>query len=322
MTGRRWRRQIVTGSGLAGTAAIVVLVVIRGPELAEALAAASVPAVLAAIAVHAATLACRCEAWRLAVGSIDDRPLRRLAAHAAGGAGSVAGMLQGAGTAPVRAVALRRLAADACPSTVKLIVAELPIFAIEATLIVLLVAVALPTLPQMPAWATPAALAATLATLAGLRLATARARDGSASNGLRVLGDRHRRGPVVALLVAVTALGVVRAWIILLGFGLPHDFGTACLTFVSLGVFGLLPIGPGSTPVAILAVAGTGDPTVALAAGLAVTATSWAGTGFYAGAGAALWAVGRSRAASGSRSASSVDQPNWRAARPSPSSGL
>jgi hypothetical protein len=276
----------------------------------------------------------------------------------------------------VRALTLRRLAPDETPPAKQLVVAELPIFLIEAALIAVLLAVAVPSLPQAPGWTVPATLAAAAAGLLALRMAAMRMGDRSAGAGLRLLGDRRRRGAVVALLVAVTALGVVRAWLILLGFGLPHDLASASLAFVSLGVFGLLPIGPGSTPVALLAVAGGADPTAAIAAGIAVTGTSWAGVGAYASAGAALWAarswwpsglspdppiptaprrrtpapgadslhpdrsryLGDRESAPGlasdaetrarigvpglTRSASRVDQPKWRAASPSPSSGL
>lgn len=315
------RRRLATLSGLAGALAVAVVVAARGPELFEALAACSPVAALAAIGVHAATLAGRCEAWRIAVGAIKDEPVGRVAAHAAGGVGSAAGMLQGAGTAPVRAIALRRLAPESSPSVKQLVVAELPIFLIEAALIAVVLGLAILALPLAPAWAPPVALAASAGALLALRAWNARIKGTSAGAGLRVLGDRGRRGHVLGLLVAVTGLGVLRAWLVLAGLGLPHGAATAALVFIALGVLGVLPIGPGSTPVAMLAVVGSADPTVALAAGIAVTATSWLGVALYASAGAAAWAVGE-RSASRRSSASRVDQPKWRAASPSPSSGL
>jgi hypothetical protein len=316
------RRRLATLAGAAGAVALAVVIAIRGPELYASLAACSAAAIAAAIAIHAATLACRCEAWRIAVGSIDGRRLGRLVAHTAGGVGSAAGMLQGAGTAPVRAAAVRRLAPNASPPAKQLVVAEVPVFLIEAALIAVVCAIAVRAMPQAPGWAVPAACAGTAAALVALRVVARRTRDRSAAAGLRVLGDRDRRASVLALLVAVTALGVARAWLILLGFGLPHDLAGASFAFISLGVFGLLPIGPGSTPVAMLAVAGAADPTLAIAAGLAVTATSWAGVGVYALVGATLWAGRAASRSLATRSASSVDQPKWRAASPSPSSGL
>ena len=129
---------------------------------------------------------------------------------------------------------------------------------------------------------------------------------------------------MAALLVAVTALGVARAWLVLLGLGLPHGAAVAGLAFIALGAFGLLPIGPGSTPAAMVAVAGSADPTVAVAAGIAITATSWAGVAIYASIGGAAWVGARwlPSLVGPKTSASRVDQPKWRAASPSPSSGL
>ena len=315
------RCRLATLLGVAGALALVAVIAARGPELAGALAACSPVAAAAAIGVHAATLACRCEAWRMAVASIDDRPVSRAAAHAAGGAGTVAGMLQGAGTAPVRAIALRRLAPEGSPSAKQLVVAELPIFLIEAALIAVVLGLAVLALPLAPAWAPPLALAASAGALLALRARSGRVKVTSAGAGLRVLGDCRRRGTVFGLLVAVTGLGVLRAWLVLIGLGLPHGAATAALAFIALGVLGVLPIGPGSTPVAMLAVVGSADPTVALAAGIAVTATSWLGVALYASAGAVAWTA-RERLSTRRSSVRSVDQPKWRAASPSPSSGL
>ena len=124
------------------------------------------------------------------------------------------------------------------------------------------------------------------------------------------------------LIVHGLAIGLLTGILyVLIALGLQHTAATAALAFIALGVLGVLPIGPGSTPVAMLAVVGSADPTVALAAGIAVTATSWLGVALYASAGAAAWAAGE-RLSARSSSQSRVDQPKWRAARPSPSSGL
>lgn len=289
------RRRLATLAGSAGTAALVVLLTARAPELAAALAGCAPQAIVGAVVAHAATLACRCEAWRLAVGAIGDRRLGRLAAHAAGGAGSSAGMLQGAATAPVRALALRRIAPSGSPPAKQLVVAEVPIFLVEAALIAVVLALAVLTMPLVPVWAGPAALLAAAAAILALRAWAERFSERSGGAGLRVLADRSRRGGVVALLVAVTALGVLRAWLVLAALGLPHGVAAAGLAFIALGVFGLLPIGPGSTPAAMLAVTGGTDPAAALAAGVAVTATSWVGVGLYAAVAWTLWGARRER---------------------------
>ena len=316
-------RPLTAAATLASAAALIAVLASRGPELVGALGRCSVAAALGAIAVHAATLACRCEAWRLAASAIDDRPLPRAAAHLAGGTGAAAGMLQGAGTAPARALAMRRLDPAGSPRTAQLLVAELPVFLGEAALIAIVLGLSVFALPIAPGWAGPAAVLGSAGALVGLRWWARRCGDGAAA-GLRVLADRRRRGPMATLLVAVTALGVARAWLVLLGLGLPHTAATAGLAFIALGVFGLLPVGPGSTPAAMLAVAGSADPTAAVAAGIAITATSWVGVAIYASIGASVWAASKWPLPFGGprSSASKVDQPKWRAASPSPSSGL
>jgi hypothetical protein len=310
-------------TGIAGAIAVAVMVAVRGPEVLGTLGSCSLAAAIGAVVAHGLTLACRCEAWRVAAGSIADRRLERVTAHAAGGAGAAAGMLQGAGTAPVRAVALRRIAPGS-PSTAQLVVAEIPVFLIDAALTAAVLAVAVAALPLAPPWAGPGAAIACIGALVVLRAWLGSVGGPGPAAGLRVLRDARRRWAVLALLVIVTALGVARSWLVLAGMGLPHDLATAALAFIALGVFGLLPIGPGSTPVAMLAITGASDATTAIAAGIAVTATSWLGVGLYASIGAAAW-IAASRPAVGggpTRSASSVDHPNWRAASPSPSSGL
>jgi hypothetical protein len=271
-------------AAVGAAVAVVVggaLLVARGPEVLTALVACPPLAAVGAVAVHSATLLARCEAWRVAVSSIADAAPPRLRVHAAAGAGYAAGALQGASTAPVRALALRRMAPHETPSMKQLVVAEAPVVLVEAVLTAVVLAVAVSAAPIAPAWTPAAVVAVAIGGLLGLRVLAKRASDGCSTAGLRVLHDLRRRGPMVALLVAVTALGLLRAWVVLVGFGLPSGPSAVALAFVALGVFGLLPIGPGSTPAAMLAVFGTADPTAAAAAGIAISATSFAGVAVY-----------------------------------------
>jgi hypothetical protein len=295
--GTRGKRRLLLGAGGAAvvTAGVAAVAAVRAPELLEAFRSCPPAALVAAIAVHSLTLLCRCEAWRLSGSAVLGRPLPRLLSHAAGGTGFMAGSLQGASTAPVRAMTLRRLAPEDAPRSLPLMVAEAPVFLIEAGLVAIVLAVAVWTLPVAPVWMPPAIGVGSIAALVVLReVARRRARDGEAS-GLSVLTDRRRRGAMAGLLVLVTALGLARAWIILLGFGLPHGPSHVAFTFVALGVFGLLPVGPGSTPAALLAVFGAGEAGAAAAAGIAVSATSFAGVAFYAGLASAPLAILRGR---------------------------
>jgi hypothetical protein len=100
--------------------------------------------------------------------------------------------------------------------------------------------------------------------------------------GLAVLADRRRRGPLVALVLAVVALTVARVWLVLAVCGLPHGLGEVAWVFAAMGVFGLLPIGPGATPGATLATLGASSVGAALAAGLVLAASSIAAVVAYA----------------------------------------
>jgi hypothetical protein len=279
--------------GVVAVVVGVVLLAVRGPQVLTALVACPPLAAIGAVAVHSATLLVRCEAWRVAVSSIADAAPPRLRVHAAAGAGYAAGALQGASTAPVRALTLRRMAPEATPSMKQLVVAEAPVVLVEVVLTAVVLAVAVSAAPIAPAWTPAAVVAVAIGGLLGLRLLARRASDGCSTAGLRVLHDLKRRGPMVALLVGVTALGLLRAWVVLVGFGLPSGPSAVAIAFVALGVFGLLPIGPGSTPAAMLAVFGTADPTAAAAAGIAISATSFAGVAVYGAVAAGALAAAR-----------------------------
>jgi len=301
---------------------IAVVLALKGDRVAAAFAACS-PLVLAgAVLAHVGSLACRCEAWRLAVNACGGERMSRARVHAASGAGFAAGSLQGASTAPVRAVALRRLVREKAPPFEQALVAEAPVFMIDAALTALVFAFAIGAAPILPPWAPAAAIAVTVALLLGLRLAVLRFGDNRAAAGLSVLGDRRRRLPLAALVGGTVILGLTRTWLMLAVFGLPAGATSVAITFVALGLFGSLPIGPSATPGATIAVFGATDAAAAAAAGIALSATSILAVVVYAGGAAALLGAGRIQSSLGSRSTSKVDQPNPRTASPSPVSGL
>ena len=304
-------------------AVVGVLVAVKGPQVGAALAACPPAAMIAAVAAHFGSLSCRCEAWRLAVNAIDRHPLPRVSVHAASGVGFAAGSLQGASTAPVRAMALRRIARKAAPPFEHALVAEAPVFAIDAGLTALVLAFAVAVAPVAPAWAPVAAVAVSVAAISGLWLAGRRFGHRRAGAGLLVLTDPKRRLPLAGLVGATVAFGLARAWIMLAAFGLPDGAATVAILFVVLGVFGSFPIGPSSTPGATLALFGATDATAAVAVGIALSATSLLAVAVYAVVAATVLGVTRAQPfGSGRRSIKSVDQPKRRAASPSPVSGL
>jgi RNA polymerase sigma-B factor len=92
---------------------------------------------------------------------------------------------------------------------------------------------------------------------------------------------------------AITALGVARAWLLLVVFGLPHDPGHIALLFVALGAFGLLPIGPTASPAGALAAVGAEQVAAATALGLAISGTTIIAVLAYAAAASARRAAAR-----------------------------
>ena len=257
---------------------------VAGPELGAELAGLPDWAVAGAVAAHLATLACRAEAWRLAVNSIAGVGMPRALMHCACAAGFKAGAVQAAGVAPVRAFTLRRLAPDRAPAFGQTVVSEGPVVTGEAALAALVLAVGVLTIPVMPFWAPALALAACAAALVAMRVLLARLGNCGPALGLSVLGDRRRRLAFGWLVVAVTGFGLVRAAVLLAGFGLPHDPASVAFVFAMLGVFGVLPLGPTATAGAMVAVFGTTDAGAAAAAGIALAATSMVAVTVYASA--------------------------------------
>jgi hypothetical protein len=132
--------------------------------------------------------------------------------------------------------------------------------------------------------------------------------------GLAVLADRRRRGRLAAVVAALCGLTVTRVWLVLLVCGLPHDLGHVASVFAALGVFGLLPFGPGAPAGATLAAVGTAGVGAAVAAGLVLGATSIAAVFLYALAAGAVALAGRRPAAVRSRLRDRADRAEARLA--------
>jgi hypothetical protein len=87
--------------------------------------------------------------------------------------------------------------------------------------------------------------------------------------------------PPQVLVGCIVGCGLARVWLVLAVAHLDASPGAVALAFTALGAFGLLPLGPSAPPGALLVVSG-GAAAGALAAGLALSATSLAGVLAYA----------------------------------------
>jgi hypothetical protein len=265
---------------VAGLAVIGWLCANRSDDVLAALASVPLWAFGAAVALHVVTLVLRSEAWGLALASIE-RPLPRGWVHGANAAAFVAGAAQSQAALPTRVALLRRLAGARAPRPAQICMADVPIFALEVcATAALLLSAALAGL--VPVWVAPAAFALGLAVLLAARHAPDRLAHRPMVRGLAVLADRRRRGRLVAAVAALCGLTVTRVWLVLLVCGLPHDLGHVATVFAALGVFGLLPFGPGAPAGATLAAVGTAGVGTAVGAGLMLGATSIAAVFLYA----------------------------------------
>jgi hypothetical protein len=262
-----------TVTALAALAVVGVVCVAHAGDVARAFAAVPARAVAAAVGLHVLTLGLRSEAWRLALQSAGAPGLSRCAVHAANAAAFVAGTAQSQAALPARVALLRRLAGDAAPRPGQIYVADIPIFVVELCATALLLAAAVAA-GRGAWWIAPLAGAIALAAVAAVRVAPRCFARRPLVRGLAVLADHDRRGRLVALVTAVVALTLARIWLVLAVCGLPHGLGEIAWVFAAMGVFGLLPVGPGASPGATLAALATSSVGAAAAAGLLLGASS------------------------------------------------
>ena len=266
---------------VAALAVLGTLCVVRRDEVGDALAAVSPWLFVAAVGLHVATLGLRSEAWRLALASAGGDGLARGAVHAVNAAAFVAGSVQSQAALPARVAMLRRVAGDDAPTAGQIWIADVPIVALELCATSLLLVVA--ALAGQVAWWIALAAAMLAATvLIGARRAPARFARRPAARGLAVLADRGRRGALVVLVAAISSLTAARLWLVLSTCGLPHGLGEVALMFAAVGVFGLLPLGPGAPSGAAVATVGAAGLGAALAAGLMLAASAIVAVAGYA----------------------------------------
>jgi hypothetical protein len=270
------RNRLLVWLTVAFALLVLLLVLVQGEDFREALSRFPAWAVIGAIGAQLLWIACRCEAWRLALNAVGPREVPRPSAHVANSLAFLVGALQSFATVPARALALRRLAPERSPTLEQTLVADAPVLALEGTLMGLLLVIAVLTTPGLPAWGAAATFAAGALALAVLVLARERLHGRGLAAGLRVLADRRRRIKLVGLTVTMSGLALSRSWFVLAGFDLPHGFASVAAFLAALGVAAALPIGLASTPAAALALFGATDSARAAAVGVAMAATSLA----------------------------------------------
>ena len=82
-------------------------------------------------------------------------------------------------------------------------------------------------------------------------------------------------------------MAFLRTLIVMYGFGLPTDPGHVCLVLLTMGAVGLLPLGVGTGPAAMVTALGTTSLVTATAAGMVASAATTVAVLIYTGA---VWA--------------------------------
>lgn len=265
-------------------AAVAYLLLTRGNELLGALVAVP-PVVLAgAVAAHLLTLILRTEAWRTVLAVAAGRRLRPGVVHAANAGAFLAGTVQGQAAMPARIALLRRLGGADAPTVRQVALGDAPIVLFEVCGSAVLAAVGSTAVGMIPGWAPWAMLGGAISILAALRLLYGRFRDSDLAAGLAVLADPGARNRLAAIVAGFTAMAFLRTLIVMAGFDLPTDPAHVCLVLFTMGAVGLLPLGVGTGPAAMVAALGTTNLVTATAAGAVVSAATVIAVVLYAGA--------------------------------------
>jgi hypothetical protein len=263
------------------------LLLTRGSSLLAALAAVPPWVLAAAVGAHLLTLALRTEAWRTVLRAAGGERLEPLDVHAANAGAFLAGTLQGQAAMPTRVALLRRFGGSEAPAVAKIALADAPIVIFEVCASAVLAAVGSTAVGLIPAWAPWAMLGGAVVVLVALRLLYARFCDRDIAAGLGVLARPSLRNRLAVIVAGFTAMAFLRTLIVLAGFGLPTDPAHVCLVLFTMGAVGLLPLGVGTGPAAMVTALGTTSLVTATAAGMVVSAATVLAVVIYAGA---VWA--------------------------------
>jgi hypothetical protein len=280
-------------SALAAGAVIALCLSHRG-QLGAVLRRIPLAVLAGAVGLHVLALTARAEAWFVTLAAIDGRGAPRRVVHFASAGGFLVGTISGHATLPLRMLLVRRLAPERSPPLRDMIVADAPIYAIEATVAAALVPLAAAAL-GVPWWAAMAAPLAAIAVLLLLRRAHGLASRHAAVRGLAILAAVERRRRLLALVLALSTCTFTRLWLLLAWSGLPHGLSEVTLLFVSAGILSLLPLGPAAGPAAALLSTGGEHVGAAAAVGLGITGSAFAGVVIYAVGALIAWLAGRSR---------------------------
>ena len=249
-------------------------------EFVQALGAAPLWVLGAAVGMHVCWLIARSEAWSVCIAAAGGRVGRRRL-YRASSLGYLGNILNGQFGLAVRIAALRRTAPADSPKAKVLIAAELPVVVIEIALAAICSFTLVGPL-GLPWWAPLVAFTATLALIAGLQRVARRRRDGFWS-GLAVLRGLRGRNRVIALVIVAVVIQIARNWLLLNWSGVDASVFDATALLIGLAAIGLLPVGPSLGAAAAVLILGTNGVAATAAVGTMLTVTAAVGAICFAG---------------------------------------
>ncbi len=263
--------------------AVVLGIVLSGhrQQFSAAIHSAPLLSLLLIAALQTFALLARSEAWHVCVRAAGGTVSRRLLFRAAG-VGYLASVLNGSLGLGARIACLRRVAPTTSPRVPALLLAEVPIIAVEITLAGMFSFTLIGPL-GLPWWIPLLAIAATVAVLAMLRRVAERNQTGF-WGGLAVM--RHGRHRMILFVLLSICAQIARNWLALHALGVNVSITDATALLIAMFTIGQLPIGPSLGAAATVLVLGAHGVAATAAAGVILTATGIVGSLSYA-----AWAV-------------------------------
>jgi uncharacterized membrane protein YbhN (UPF0104 family) len=272
--GRR-HRVLIAAVGSLGTAAVLVLLLVgRRDEFAEALSSAALWVLVVSALLQVVALVARSEAWHLTIEAAGGTVARRVL-YRASSMQVLGGIVNGHLGVAARIAALRHSSPELSPQVPTLVAAEFPILAVEATLAALTSFTLVGPL-GLPWWLPIIAIAVIATISAGLRhLALRKGRE--LWSGLLVLRNLRSGSRVFAFVLIAVFAQIFRNWMLLHAVGVDASFFDAIAVLIAVSTLAQLPLGPGVGAAAAVLILGREGVAATAAAGVLMTVTGTVG---------------------------------------------
>jgi uncharacterized membrane protein YbhN (UPF0104 family) len=278
------RVALATVVTLAALATLVVVLAGRRGQFSTAVLTAPVWLLGIAAVLHLFSLVTRSEAWNFCMRSAGGSTPRRVVFRAAG-VGALGSVLSAQLGVATRIGTIRRTAPNTSPRVAALVLAEVPIIAVEATLAALFAFTLVGPL-HLPFWVPLLAIALMIAVMASMR-GLARHHLSGAWRGLAAFRELRGRGRLVTLVVLGILAQIARNLLVLHAVGLDTSPFNAIAVLIVSVCLSPLPVGAGVSATATVLVLGSHGIADTAAAGVLLTVTATTAALCYA-----TWACG------------------------------